>query len=256
MACAGRFALLLLTVVAGSSCKSESDLLVPRDGGGGAGGGASGASGGGGSGGAGGGGGSGGFSGAGGGGGGSGTGGSGGFSGTVGGGGFSGTGGSGGGASGSGGSAGGPALPTLDAPCDWRGAGHASDLAFTPDGALLLAAGGAYVRAFEAATGQKVHHPLAPDRPAVRCGPLAGRPLVCDVRDLRPRCTNLQWRGRGLADRRSQPGTDFAGWHLRRYRRLLVGRHDAGVSTPPGALRPPAGRIMIFDLTHSPWLPR
>jgi WD40 repeat protein len=42
----------------------------------------------------------------------------------------------------------------VDAPCDWRGAGDAIHLTFTPDGKLLLAASGNYVRAFDAATGQ------------------------------------------------------------------------------------------------------
>jgi WD40 repeat protein len=73
------------------------------------------------------------------------------------GGGASGTGGRGGsgtaGSGGRGGTAGTP-LPTLDAPCDWRGAGDAIHLTFTPDGKLLLAASGNYVRAFDATTGQ------------------------------------------------------------------------------------------------------
>jgi hypothetical protein len=73
--------------------------------------------------------------------------------GTGGGGGAGGTGGMGLGGGGAGGTS---TTPTLDVPCGWHGAGAANDLTFTPDGTLLLAAGGGYVRAFDAATGRHV----------------------------------------------------------------------------------------------------
>jgi WD40 repeat protein len=161
-----RFAILLLIALGGGACESKIALLAPRDGGGGGISGASGAA-------AGGRGGAAGVGGASGGGGGgaSGTGGGGasrtgggGASGTggggasgMGGGGGSGTGVGGGAGTGGGGATGGAAgtpLPMMDAPCDWRGAGDAIHLTFTPDGTLLLAASGNYVRAFDAATGQ------------------------------------------------------------------------------------------------------
>jgi WD40 repeat protein len=83
------------------------------------------------------------------------------------GGGGSGGGGGGGGAGGGSGGAGGSSAwggatktvamaPNLEAPCGWHGIGHASDLAFSPDGSLLVAAGGGYLKAFDAATGRHV----------------------------------------------------------------------------------------------------
>jgi len=60
------------------------------------------------------------------------------------------------GGAGAGGAGGDSTTPVLDVPCGWHGAGSANDLMFSPDGKVLLAAGGGYVRGFDAATGRHV----------------------------------------------------------------------------------------------------
>jgi WD40 repeat protein len=48
---------------------------------------------------------------------------------------------------------GGPAPPLLAGPCDWRGVGQTNDVRFSPDGSTVVAAGGSFLKVFDAATG-------------------------------------------------------------------------------------------------------
>jgi WD40 repeat protein len=52
-----------------------------------------------------------------------------------------------------GGVGGGTDAPLLVGPCDWRGVGQTRDIRFSPDGQAVVAAGGHYLKVFDAATG-------------------------------------------------------------------------------------------------------
>src|SRR4051812_25864791 len=62
-----------------------------------------------------------------------------------------------GGGAGIGGIGGASDPPLLAGPCDWRGVGQAKDLRFSPDGRLLVAASGGFLKVFDAATGAHRH---------------------------------------------------------------------------------------------------
>jgi WD40 repeat protein len=157
--------------------------------------------------------------------------------------------GAGGAAGSSAGGSGGTTLPgglNLDAPCDWRGAGGV-DLAFTPDGALLLVASGGYVRAFDAATGRHVF--ITRWHPASLFG-VATSPDGRWFATFSPGSGSSEFKGGVAVWQTGDPGQG---------KMLVMGEgvraigfsEDSSmlaVSFPFGELRPMAGRIVIFDL--------